>query len=441
MIAATGAAAPRAVMKHETITLLYATSTDDPSASRWRAVVERWPMRPAPEATPLLIGHALREPNLLSGDVIVVSPGVDTPAADVYKLLDRLESRRRPAVIIPEEGDDRFNALASDSVFIFRQPDEPALLAGLLHALFVRQSAVDSLLGELRVARRFQGGLCDEIDRMHEELQLAANVQQQLLPAELPTLDAVEFGVLFRPCGYVSGDIYDLKQLDDHHVGFFLADAVGHGVPAALLTMVLRRGLSMLEIRDGAAAMIPPARALTGLNDAMLRTQGGNARFATAVYGVVDNRDMRVTMAAAGHPPPLRIRSDGRATPVETDGCLLGVFPDAEFRQVEFTLGADELLLIYSDGFETAFPEGFNPTDAKRPTANRRYLDHFAKLFHHRRAEGLSGALDRLSRQIDRQHGSLHQVDDLSALAIAGVESENRVENDAASALAGAAGA
>lgn len=428
-------------MNQQTITLLAPIAADARTTAIWRHIETRWPAPEAPHACQVGLDQALREPALLGGAAALLCPGAETPAASVYKLLDHLEERRRPTMIVVEAGDDRFASLAGEAVFVCPENSDPTLLAGLLSALLARQTAIDALLGELRVARRFQGGLCDEIDRMHEELQLAANVQQQMLPAELPTLDAVEFGVLFRPCGYVSGDIYDLKRLDEHHIGFFLADAVGHGVPAALLTMILRRGLSMLEIRAGAPAIVPPARALAGLNDAMLRSQGGNARFATAVYGIIDNRNMNVTLAAAGHPPPLRIRSDGVATPVETDGCLLGVFPEAEFRQVEFTLDPEEMLLIYSDGFETAFPEGFKATDARRPTANQRYLDYFASLFTNRGAAGLSGALKRLSRQIDEQSGSLHQVDDLTALAIAGACVDGRASTSRDAGMADLASA
>jgi sigma-B regulation protein RsbU (phosphoserine phosphatase) len=57
----------------------------------------------------------------------------------------------------------------------------------------------------------------------------------------------MDFGVLYRPAGYVSGDIYNVAKARRPHTGFFIADAVGHGVPAALLTMIISRSLPMLS--------------------------------------------------------------------------------------------------------------------------------------------------------------------------------------------------
>src|SRR5690606_33668702 len=128
-------------------------------------------------------------------------------------------------------------------------------------------------------------------------------------------------------------------------------------VPAALLTMVISRSL-----RSALAAGEPgrPLRAgevLARINDDLVRGQrGGPARFATAVYALVDTRTRRVSIAGGGHPFPLRLRR-GHVEPIETDGPLLGVFVNETFNDVQFTLEPGETLLLYSDGFETAFPD------------------------------------------------------------------------------------
>lgn len=110
-------------------------------------------------------------------------------------------------------------------------------------------------------------------------------------------------------------------------------------------------------------------------------------------------------------------------TKVETSGGLLGVFADDKYDQVEFTLEDDEMLLIYSDGFETAFPcTEDKSSDRKRPTHH--YLDHFREASDVWREDGLAGAMRRLTDALDSQRGSLHQIDDLTALLIVpGVES------------------
>ncbi|MEC9374696.1 MAG: SpoIIE family protein phosphatase [Planctomycetota bacterium] len=378
-----------------------------------------WPDGSEPSFESITLERALADRRSLRGSAALILPDAEQRAASIYKLIDFLEETRRPIVLLTAPGDDRFESLSGDSVLTLPKGTDAAVLAAMLHALLVRQHAVDALVKELGASRRYQGGLCDEMGRMHEELQLAASVQQQMLPKRLPRMESLDFGVLFRPCGYVSGDIYDVKQLDEHHVGFFLADAVGHGVPAALMTMVLRRGLAMLEHGDPSQPIVSPSRALTRLNEVLMKTQGSSSRFATAVYGVVDARSLEVTLAAAGHPPPLRFQPDGPTIEVDTDGCLLGVFPDAEFQQVQFQLQPGELLLIYSDGFETAFPDGEAPTATPRRTiATKRYLDRFLSLYRSAGVDGVESAMKALSTDIDEQSGSLHQVDDLTAVAI-----------------------
>src|SRR5262249_46159125 len=134
----------------------------------------------------------------------------------------------------------------------------------------------------------------------HDELNLAASVQQEMLPRRLPERANLQFGTLFRPAGYVSGDIFDVVELDDEgrHIGFFIADPVGHGVPAALMTMVIHRSLRMTRSLDkGSREIVWPGDAMTRLNDELCRGKRESPRFTTAVYGIIDTRTLRVTLA------------------------------------------------------------------------------------------------------------------------------------------------
>jgi sigma-B regulation protein RsbU (phosphoserine phosphatase) len=241
-----------------------------------------------------------------------------------------------------------------------------------------------------------------------------------MLPAALPGgMGFVQFGVLFRPAGYVSGDIYDVVELDDEgrHVGFFIADAVGHGVPAALMTMVISRSLRMTRTEGSLRKIVSPADAMTRLNEELCRGRHESPRFTTAVYGVIDTQTRRVTLSGAGHPPPLRIRGP-MLTRVETDGPLLGVFPGEKYTEESFTLVDGETLLLFSDGFETAFgqPEGADPT--------RKCIDAYLREMSALPWPGASHqgtaaqALQQLEKRLDAQAGSLHQVDDVTAVAI-----------------------
>ncbi len=380
----------------------------------WTTLVEHWPaFAPPPALQRLALDQALCEPHEMHGSVAVIVSSSDAAVRTcILKLLDVLDARMMPTILLTTPDDADLAALSNERVIVIPQNTTPDVLASAIFALCVRQPAIDSLLSELRTMRRFHGGLRDEMDRLQEELQLAAHVQQQFIPRSLPEIDGIEFGVLFRPCGYVSGDIYDVARITDELVGFFIADAVGHGVPAALMTMVLSKAMPALD-NDG--KLLGPAESLKRLNAALMKRTGRVQTFATAVCGVINPSTGQVTIAGAGHPPPLRI-SGGAVSRVETNGSLLGVFEDGEFNEVAFTLSTDEILLMHSDGFETAFPDPVNDRSRKSPST--RYLDHFRELREAREETDVKTAVAALARALDEQAGSLHQIDDETALVI-----------------------
>src|SRR5690349_4883166 len=134
---------------------------------------------------------------------------------------------------------------------------EPAQLSPevLEHQIAQMQERMDALSGELNDLRRRDETLNFYLHRVDEEMRLAARLQQDFLPKEFPDAGPIQFHSLFRPAGYVSGDLYDVMRLDDEHIGFYMADAVGHGVPAALLAMFLKHALQTKD-RDG--RILPP---------------------------------------------------------------------------------------------------------------------------------------------------------------------------------------
>ena len=287
---------------------------------------------------------------------------------------------------------------------------EGFLIEGLAH----RQTEVVRLHQEIALAHRFQGGLRGDIARIHEELHLAAMVQREFLPRELPSLHGVEFAALWRPAHYVSGDIYDVTRLDDDHVGVFIADAVGHGVPAALMTMVICRSLKTKIITGSTYSIVEPADVLERLNHDMVRRRGNSTRFATGAYAVVDCRRRVMRLAGAGHPPPLLRRADGTTIELRTSGGLLGIFENETYDQIEVDLEIDDMLLMHSDGFEQAFPQSAADNYERRlPTS--RYRTEFSELAVDATPDEL---IQGLRRRLDDQHGSLHQIDDLTLICM-----------------------
>jgi len=354
-------------------------------------------------------------------DVVLIALAANDDAPAAAKLIDALDDLSRTIAVTGPADVVARAARPGDGVVTLTTEAGPDASAAALHALLQRRLGLNAFLGEHDAMRRSHLGLQREMQHIREELQLASRVQREFMPKTLPQTPGLEVATLFRPCGYVSGDIYDIVRLDEHHVGFFIADAVGHGVPAALMTMVLSHGMCMKEIKGNQYRIIPPGEVLQRCNDALIAGNMPADRFLTAAYGLVDTRTLEVQLAGAGHPPPVLVSKNGSRT-IDTDGPLLGVFPGADFDETSFTIRPEETLLIYSDGFETAFPDdpAASETDFARRLPTTRYLDHFQDISAARdKPGGLSGAFARLADAVDAQSGSLHQVDDITALAIA----------------------
>lgn len=401
---------------------IHLASTDraaDHARAIWSAVASAWGAD-APQARPIDAGDLAdrliaQEDNAASQrpPAVVVVLDANTPRATAIALAHLLrDALAYGFVLMPHMPQDLADQITGGGLVGVPSDHPPQAIATALRALFGRMDCMADLQREVRILSSFQGGVRQEMDRMHEELNLAAVIQQELLPAQLPEAPGLECGVLFRPATYVSGDIYDATRTDDGRLWFFVADAVGHGVPAALLTMVISRSL-----RAGAVTR-SPAEAITALNADLVRAQRGRSRFATAVCGTIDIKTLEVTLCTAGHPPAL-ILGGGGPRAIESGGALLGVFEGEPYQQATFTLQPGETLLLYSDGFETAFPKPNQPDAAKLDT--QAYLEEFANLPWVGSTDDASTAhaMRRLAERVDCQAGSLHQQDDLTALAIA----------------------
>ncbi|MFT5424398.1 MAG: serine phosphatase RsbU (regulator of sigma subunit) [Phycisphaerales bacterium] len=299
---------------------------------------------------------------------------------------------------------------------------DPGIIATATSTLAARQEVIDRIAGEFRLSQMMLDGVQRQLIEWNREMRQASGVQREFLPNAQLSLDGLDIGVVYRPAGDVSGDVYDLRQLDDHTVAFFIADAVGHGVPAAMMTQIIARSLRMTEGTGEDLRILSPGEALGRLNHELVHYGGSSSRFATAVYGLIDTSTGEIRMAGAGHPPPI-ICSPGGSRRVPTDGPLLGVFDEAEFTECVFTLNAGEVLVLFSDGFEMAFPDSGASGDAlRRPTQT--HLDRLAQVSS---KSGLRHAAVELNAELDKQAGSLHQPDDVTALLIAPASRDARI--------------
>ena len=200
--------------------------------------------------------------------------------------------------------------------------------------------------------------LAIENARLEErERHIARTLQDSLLPRALPEIEGLEVGARYLPGGegtVVGGDLYDLFPLEDQWA-LVVGDVCGKGAEAAALTGMVRYTLRAESVHHAS-----PCEVLGLLNDAILR-QLGDGRFCTVLHGrvTVGAGSARLVLAAAGHPPPLVLRANGRVEVVPAEGPLLGVLPAVVHPDVIVTLGPGDALVCFTDGVtEARSPDG-----------------------------------------------------------------------------------
>ncbi|MHC4552506.1 MAG: PP2C family protein-serine/threonine phosphatase [Planctomycetota bacterium] len=196
----------------------------------------------------------------------------------------------------------------------------------------------------------------DMSEDLPEQLEMAGRVQRNFLPTQLPNSDTFRWAAMYRPADFVSGDIYDIARIDEHHIGFYLADAVGHSMPAALLTMFLKQATVMRQTIGHDYYVFQPWEVMRTLNQRMCEQELAGCLFATSAYGLLNTETLTLKYARAGHPYPVLIRGN-RIVQLESRGGLLGVFDETEFQQQTLQLYPGDKIFIYSDGGEPMIGE------------------------------------------------------------------------------------
>ncbi len=218
-----------------------------------------------------------------------------------------------------------------------------ALAAQQRRVLEMEQSAAELTALNERLAAALR--VLEEKDRrISEDLTQAFAFQQRILPRLPAPADAV-FAAVYRPAEVVGGDLYDICRLHGGGWRVFVADAIGHGVQAALRTMILKSEYD--RVRDAAT----PARALVDLNERVVRGYPGlELQHTAACFDVrIEDGVARVTYATAAHPPLIHV-TDGVARQHYQPSPFLGVLPSIDLTAVTFEACRGDRLFLFSDG-------------------------------------------------------------------------------------------
>jgi serine phosphatase RsbU (regulator of sigma subunit) len=201
--------------------------------------------------------------------------------------------------------------------------------------------------------------LLEVADRLSlkNDLEIARDIQQAMLPSGLYTSPGVETVGMSRPANTVGGDFYDILPLDDGRLVITLGDVAGKGSPAALLMALL---LAML--RTLVDEKLEPADLITRLNVQVCRHAPGT-RFITLFYAVFDPRSGSLTYVSAGHMPPLLLRGDGSCEKLTDGGISLGMFEHSTYSTGQVVIQPEDLFAVYSDGITEAESQKGVPFD------------------------------------------------------------------------------
>ncbi len=182
--------------------------------------------------------------------------------------------------------------------------------------------------------------------RMEQELSIAREIQQALLPKGFRQLPYTHVGGVNWPCLEVGGDYFDLMELGPTRTAFVIADVSGKGLGAALVMAMLQGNFS------GMAMGSDPATVCAHVNR-FICDRSGVHRYATLFFGLLDASG-KVDFINAGHPPPLLIRN-GKVEQALPASCLpLGLLAEAQFHSTTFQLQPGDTLVFYTDGITEA---------------------------------------------------------------------------------------
>jgi sigma-B regulation protein RsbU (phosphoserine phosphatase) len=188
-------------------------------------------------------------------------------------------------------------------------------------------------------------------DHLQQELSESQEIQEALLPKELPAIEGIEVAVTWKPARAVSGDYFDVIKFSDRHTALCVADVAGKGMPAALMMSNMQAVLKSI-----ASDVTAPADLCGRVNSVMCHNIVSH-RFISCFYALLDTKTRKLKFSNAGHCPPMLIR-DGNCMRLKDGGPVLGIFPDRLYTQDEIELQSGDCIVLYTDGVTEACDAG-----------------------------------------------------------------------------------
>ena len=255
--------------------------------------------------------------------------------------------------------------------------------------------------------RRMEGELRRANDRLSRDFDAAASIQTSLLPGRPTVVSGLSVDWLFEPCDRLGGDSFNVFNINDRLIGFYLLDVTGHGVVAALQSVALTRALSAPW----------PTPLLSGIHTAEIVAHQLNERFPlepgawdyfTFLGGVIEISTLTVRFVSAGHPGPVHLSVGADPVVLQAAGLPIGMFPGTEYTETVARLAPGDRLYCYSDGV----------TDAMSPADEDFNQKGLAAALHVSRARPLGETLHDVREAVRAWRGTDALDDDLTLVGL-----------------------
>ena len=280
-------------------------------------------------------------------DISIILSDINMPEMDGLTLLAKINEMRIPSlkcIMVSAYGDmDNIRQAMNGGAFDFAT--KPIDLDDL-------QRTIDKAVEQIEYIRSAQKEHAQLVD-IQTDLSVAREIQHAILPRtfdlKLPDADNVNIYASMLAAKDVGGDFYDFFPIDDHRMGFTIADVSGKGVPAAIFMAVSRTLIKATGLQDK-----PTNECMSSVND-MLCDESVGSMFVTVFYGIYDLLTGHITFTNAGHNPPYILKANGSVEALQAPcNLVLGAVPGIPFTCNTLELEPGDTLFMYTDGVTEA---------------------------------------------------------------------------------------
>lgn len=280
-------------------------------------------------------------------DISIILSDINMPEMDGLTLLTKINEMRNPSlkcIMVSAYGDmDNIRQAMNNGAFDFAT--KPIDLDDL-------QITIDKAIEQIEYVKSAQREHAQLVD-IQSDLNVAREIQHAILPRTFKLKNdeegLVDIYASMIAAKDVGGDFYDFFPIDDHRIGFTIADVSGKGVPAAIFMAVSRTLIKATGLRD-----MPSNECIFTVNN-MLCGESVDSMFVTVFYGIYDIKTGMIDFTNAGHNPPYILHADGSVEMLKSEcNLVLGAIEDIQFRNESFQLNPGDTLVMYTDGVTEA---------------------------------------------------------------------------------------